>query len=344
VKELGMTVQTSISNQVRELNLDQKHTLKFDKSSELILGEECSPELINSMIMTLKNLFIGSPKPIVLNELNILEKLMICIILFKKNKLNVCADMTQENFDAIMREIRTKKSQKRSEEKLKFIFKRCLKYLLDQFSNKIKNNNGTLGKPTVSKSKNLLQEFYQHYYVQIAKKMNLSLNEFFPPNRSKSVQGTSNKTLNLDYLSKLAKNPIILTSMITYMNQSFQKEYMKELDSSLRTLVEKMTKMIRCQYIDLCNNPEEPRKLFKKNEIDSLKTLLSDSMGKQLKKELMTANQSEDVDKASKLLRRMKTTVLKQKMKIPWTVREIQEGIFFVKKKLKRIQKKNLLN
>jgi hypothetical protein len=333
-----MTVHTSISNQSRELNLDQKHILKFDKTSELVLNQTYSDEMIDNIVEKMINLFITNPEKIVYSEMNLCERLIICIILFKKYKLEMKVETTQDEFERILDSIRMKKSSKRSEEKLKFIFKRCLKYLLDEFSVKIKK------KARLKNSKSLLQEFYKYYYIEIAKESNLSLAEFFPPNRSKSTRGASNKTLNLQYLAKLAKNPKILTSMVEYMTLSFEKEYLKELKISLRILITKITKIIKNEYNYLIKNPEKPCKIFEKNEINSLKTLFSNSMGDQVQKELITANPSKGLDKASRLLGEMKKTILKQKMKIPWTMKEIKEGIFFVKKKLNRIQNKHGLN
>ena len=186
-----------------------------------------------------------------------------------------------------------------------------------------------------------MQKFYNFYYTDIAKRLKLSLEEFFPPNRSKSVKGSSNKTLNLHYLAKLAKNPYILSSLITYIDSKFQENYLEELKTSLHQLVVKITNMIIVQYEDLEKTNKLSAKLFQKNEINSVKTLFSNSIGNQVEKELKSVNQHQGLNKASILFQKMKETILKQKMKIPWTVNEVQNGILFVRKKLKRIQKRN---
>lgn len=328
-------MHTSISNQSRELNLDQKHILKFDKTSEQTLYQTYTDPMIEKILQKIINMFLVNPKPLVYSDMNLCERLIICIIMFKKYKYEIKVETSQEEFDEILKTIRNQKSSKRSEEKLKFIFKRCLKFLLEEFSKNIPN------RCLVKNSKELLQEFYKFYYIDIARRSKLSLAEFFPPNRSKSKKGASNKTLNLQYLSKLAKNPRILTSMIEYMDNSFEEEYLNELKISLSILIKKLISTIKSEYSQQIKNPKKPSKLFEQNEINSLKTMLSNSIGDQVKRELITANPSKGLDQASRLLEEMKKTILKQKMKIPWSMKEIKEGIHFVKKKLNRIQSKS---
>jgi acetylglutamate synthase len=270
--------------------------------------------------------------------MDLCERLVFGIILYKKNRCDMKIRITQEQFDAVFDNVTSRKCTKRPEEKLKFIFKRSLKHLLKKFSEEHSK------KEKFSSNKNLLKRFNEHYYTDVAKKMNLSLSEFFPPNRSKNDNGSFNKTLNLQYLAKLAKNPKILSSMVEYINHFFLKDYLIELKTSLRSLIIKITEMINTQYhkINTTTFKQKPTTVFQQNEINSLTNLISNNFNSdQVEKELKTLNKQEGVVQAVRLFGEMKETILKQKMRIPWTVKEVQSGIMFVKKKLERIQKKN---
>lgn len=333
-----MTVKTSISNQNRQVKIDERHVIKFDSMTAESLRTKCLPTNINSILEKILNLFTEKSRQLQVSNMDLRERLVFGIILYKKNKYDMEIRVTQEQFDALVYDIRTRKCTKRPEEKLKFIFKRSLKYLLKKFSQEQSQNE------KFNSNKSLLKRFNEYYYTDIAKKLNLSISEFFPPNRSKNDSGSFNKTLNLQYLAKLAKNPKILSSMIDYIDHMFLKDYLIELKASLHSLIIKITAMIYSQYhkINISANVQKPTKVFQQNEINSLTNLISNNFNSQLvENELNTVNNQEGVILAVRLFREMKATILKQKMRIPWTVKEVQSGIQFVKKKLLRIQKKN---
>lgn len=324
-------MRTSISHPNKELSLDQKHTLRFDATSHTQLNSQCSLEIVGRIARQVVCMFELSPPRIQLLGLGLYGKLVLCIILHKKNKCQVGVRANQDDFDRLMDSLAKSRLKKRPEEKLKFIFKRCLKHLLRRFAQS--RSDG----PPARNSKTLLRQFYQRHYTLIARQQGLSLEEFLPPNRSRSSRGASDKTLNLQYLAKLAQNPEILAAMIDYMERSFISEYKEELATALEQLVRRLTQLIHQQYLLLRGRPKRTQRLFKSDEIDSLKTLLTESIGNQVQKELVTVSRPNEDDPAVRLLAEMKRTVLRQKMKIPWTLREVQAGIAFVKKKLTRI-------
>lgn len=331
-----MVVETSISNQNREVKVDERHTIEFDTHTGESLGVECTQEKINSILEKLTCLFLENCDPPQISQMDLCERLVFAVILYKKNKRDMNIAISQDEFSKLFFEITSRKSTKRPEEKLKFIFKRSLKHLLKCFS------QSHFKTTKFSSGKCLLKKFYMHYYTRIANKLNLSLEEFFPPNRSRSVQATSSKTLNLQYLTKLAQNPEILTSMVKYINELFVKDYLIEMQNGLRGLIIKITKMINEYYLRSETVIKRSQaNLFQPNEINSLANLVPKNFdGNQVEKELHTANRQKGFDKAVKLFWEMKDTILKQKMKIPWTMSEVKSGMMFVQKKLLRIQKK----
>lgn len=328
-----MTVHTSISHPDKELSLDQKHTLQFEATSHSQLETSCTCDEMRRIVTEVAGLFELSPPRIQLARLGLYGKFVLCILFHKKNKCQISVRANQNDFDRLVDSLAKSRTKKRPEEKLKFIFKRCLKHLLRRFAKTRPD------KPRPRNSKTLLREFYVHHYTHIAHELGLSLEEFLPPNRSRSSRGASNKTLNLQYLAKLARNPDILAAMIDYMEHSFVREYQVELKTALDQLVPRLTELIHKQYLLLRGRSEPAQRLFQRKEIASLKTLFTESIGNQVQKELVTASRPDEGDPAVRLLAEMKKTVLRQKMKIPWTLREVQAGIAFVKKKLARIQK-----
>lgn len=129
-----------------------------------------------------------------------------------------------------LRELTATDSLKRPEENYKFIFKRCLKHMKDDFK---KHAGEKL------KKKDLDRAFYEHYFQDIVKKEKVSLESFFHPKNSKNKTADVPKTINNHYIENISKSPEFVKHFQKYLNEILEQEYRGIIDSKIQTMVHK---------------------------------------------------------------------------------------------------------
>ena len=124
---------------------------------------------------------------------------------------------------------------KRIEENNKFVYKHTTSYLLTQFvfQNNLKFNANT---------ENL---YYQHYFTDHAKTMNLNVSDFCDPLKT-NVKGTRKaKSLNTDYLLRILTCDKYREEFFRYLQSGFEDHYLsatyKKLERMLATLEDRLT-------------------------------------------------------------------------------------------------------
>lgn len=279
------------------------------------------------------------------------EKIILNLIFLKKFQISFPFDLPNFQMTCILEKTLQNKPKKRPEEKLKFVFKRCFKTLLEIFKSKNLTQKKNLS------SKNVLDSFIIFFYKNISQRSSIPLKEFYPPNRSKENLKTRTKTLNLKYLSKLAMNPVILSSMVEYICGRFRSDHEEESRAQMEVLIRKLRFMVwECLNSDLKNGLEQDRKKenfeiqdfkdsgFEKKFINlKFENFLIKNSQNQIERFESKKNSKNRKKIMENVFEELKTRILKKKLKIPWTAREVDSSLAFVSSKLTRIQKKTQL-
>jgi hypothetical protein len=127
-------------------------------------------------------------------------------------------------------EIASDESLKRQEENYKFIFKRCLKKMKDEFRNQTNSK---------FKKKDFEREFYRHYFNEQVEKYNLPLDSFFHPKNSKRNSEFAQKTINNNYVDNISRSEKFVQQFQKCLNEILEKEYRNEIDSKIHALIQK---------------------------------------------------------------------------------------------------------
>ena len=258
------------------------------------------------------------------------HKVILNLILLKKFGTSLDFDLSDPEAGVTFRQILDKKSKKRPEEKLKFVFKRCFKVLLEIFNKEQIESQKNLT------SRQILDRFINFFYEEISVKHNIDLKEFYPPNRSRGKSVEKTKTLNLKYLAKLAMNPLILFSMVKYIDEQFKKDQFEETVQNMGSLVQKLRFMIGETLSGL---DKENEKVLGGNDGD-LK-----SVDQFDRNSVFWGSDSQHLKKFARfneklIFDKLKGRILKKKLNIPWNILEIESSLKFVSSKLSRIQQK----
>lgn len=333
ISKIGMSIETSFQHGSDTFQLNENHSMNLEKEKNIYL-KVLNSEEINQLVDKLMILFLEK-EPVEIIQLNKLEKVIIALLIFKKLKQNIELHLIHDLFIKKVFGILTKKSFKRPEEKLKFVFKRSFKNLLTEYE---KLNPIIKGRRS---TKQTTYKFIEYHYQDISKNQNLDISYFYPPNRQhKHKKSEYNKTLSLEYLSRLSQNPIILAQMISFIDNEFFELIRKEMKNCFYAQIKKINQLVN----SVCNQ-------FQNISRDLPSDILNDSkqnkeIDKLLKKEINSSLNIE-LEKVSDIkhsigrkdiFEKSKEHILKFKMKIPWTISEIENAMAFVRKKLSKIQ------
>lgn len=223
--------------------------------------------LFNKIHILIMKLF--NDEKIIKEDLNIhpIMKNIIIQILIKKN---LCKSMQIINLTANkLNKLKIKDNFKRTEEKLKFIFKKCIKHLQKKFKqdwkNKIIEVTEYESTSPISKSLKFDYTFYSFYFKEISEKMKQPIEKFFHfrnwknrtnKNIPKSITKTYVNYLKMnkqfikkfiDYMENDLINDIFLTNTIkiTNMIENWQEQCFhnsRDLDYSLNMILKKFKK------------------------------------------------------------------------------------------------------
>lgn len=161
------------------------------------------------------------------SKLNEPCKQLISIYLQKKKYLNY-DDTSLENLNKLRKEI----PEKRSEEYVKFIFKKIIKFLKNTFKEYVYSPSQNFKFKNKKKSKYLDFEysFHNYYYGMICRKMNFQIEKFFHPRKNSSVL---NKMLDSSKLSLVEKS--VSRIYICYMKMS--EKFIKHMNFYLDRII-----------------------------------------------------------------------------------------------------------
>lgn len=121
-------------------------------------------------------------------------------------------------------------SLKRPEENYKFVFKRCLKNMKEEFKEK---------KGERLKKKDFEKNFYEHYFKEVVEHENMPLESFYHPKNSKNKAKNCPKTINSTYIENISKSPDFVQDFKKYLLGPLEKEYRKIIDSKITGLIER---------------------------------------------------------------------------------------------------------
>lgn len=158
------------------------------------------------------------------HELDVLKS-----IITRKYKSKINVDVKSFFLKDKLLEIDQLGSLKRPEENLKFVFKRCMKYLKER----LRAFDGQK-----LKKKEFDDYFYEYYFGDVCKKYNLPLDAIQNPCNSKGVK-TKLKTVNTEYISNIAKSEKFMKDLIDYMHNNLTKDYESTIDSKINALVKR---------------------------------------------------------------------------------------------------------
>ncbi len=129
-----------------------------------------------------------------------------------------------------LKELGASESLKRPEENYKFVFKRCLKHMKEDFKNL---------HPEKLKKKDFERSFYEHYFQAVVKKHHIPIESFFHPKNSKTKTKDSPKTINAAYVDNISKSEEFVHDFTKYLNQTLETECREIIDSKINGLIQK---------------------------------------------------------------------------------------------------------
>lgn len=140
----------------------------------------------------------------------------------------------QEDLEANIQQIMGDGSHKRPEENYKFVFKRCLDYMKENFRRQ---------HPEIKKAL-LDRRFYEHYFLKISEQTGLCLEHFFDPKNTPSEDPNIPKTINGTYIKNISKSEAFTREFKAFMNGSLRAENLASLQIKIDALVTKWEKVI----------------------------------------------------------------------------------------------------
>ena len=120
-------------------------------------------------------------------------------------------------------------SRKRPEENYKFIFKRCIKFMRERLK--------AFATKKLPK-KDFDEFFYNHYFSDTAKRLDLPLDNFKNPKNSKSNKSQP-KTINMRYISNIKQSVNFMTDFDNYIDSHLKDDYKITIESKLEKMVKK---------------------------------------------------------------------------------------------------------
>lgn len=127
-------------------------------------------------------------------------------------------------------------STKRPEENYKFIFKRCLKQMKEQF----KEDN-----PVLAKRKDLDKCFYEHYFKTVSENLKISIDNFYHPKNSKAKNKSGPKTINNTYIQNICKSKAFKKDFSEYLDKNLLKEYQESIKLKNKNLIARWSKELK---------------------------------------------------------------------------------------------------
>ena len=115
---------------------------------------------------------------------------------------------------------------KRLEEQIKMVYKRCIKYLKRNFKRKIRS---------ISYKKYLDLAFYNHYFGEVAREESMPIERFFTPG-SKSQFFKVKANFTYDFLEHTKKSPIFVADVEEYLDKNFELQFAKDNRQKIKKL------------------------------------------------------------------------------------------------------------
>ena len=129
-----------------------------------------------------------------------------------------------------IKELTKSDSIKRPEENYKFVFKRCLKHMKEEFK---------AGQGKKLSKKDIERTFYEHYFRRVVEEEKVPLESFFHPKNSKAKTSHCPKTINNVYVENISKSPEFVRDFTGYLTQDLEGEYREVIDAKLNGLVQR---------------------------------------------------------------------------------------------------------
>ena len=160
-------------------------------------------------------------------DLNIHDSHKKLIIEFMCKK-KLCKSMELSEFNAVnLKSLRESENSRRTEERLKFIFKKCIRYIQSRFKKQIliRSKDSWKFNESFSDSVKFDYIFYGHYYSHIAKQIGQPLEKFFHfRNWKNRTSEHIPKSITKIYVNYLKMNPTFMNLFISYMNDRLIKD------------------------------------------------------------------------------------------------------------------------
>lgn len=177
---------------------------------------ECSLNLLKNLQSLLYKLMIN--KPILQTDVDQLQPLdkRLLKLFIKKRKYNPVESIELASLNQLRSEI----PKKRSEEYVKYIFKKIIKFLKSIFREFV-YQEPSIKRGITSKAQKKVRYlhfeycFHNFYYGAVAKKMNINIEKFFHPRKNSS---TLNRLMDRNKLSLVEKS--VSRIYLTYMKMS----------------------------------------------------------------------------------------------------------------------------
>jgi hypothetical protein len=171
-----------------------------------------------------------------------IEKEIISAIVKKKKFIGFQNIQFQQKF---FNKAKTSNLRKKTEDGLKFVFKKAIRELKKEFKNTM------LTPGTKLKTDALDKAFYGHYFGQISEHFNIPLESFFHfRNWKKRNSPHIPKSITKKYMSRLKLNSNFISKIYTFLHQKLINSFRVFNSKKIRTMVIKWEKIIEEFGID----------------------------------------------------------------------------------------------
>ena len=171
-------------------------------------------------------------------NLNELERTIVSTIFDKKKFMGYSNIFFTKQF---FNHARRTNLKKKTEDGLKFVFKKAIKHLKKEFKTHILSltHKGRI------KADMLDRKFYTHFYGEISEKFDIPLESFFHfRNWQKRDSDFIPKSITKEYMRRLKLNPVFIGKILKYLNNKLVKSFMVFNSKKIRTMIIKWEKII----------------------------------------------------------------------------------------------------
>jgi hypothetical protein len=206
------------------------------------------------------------------NDLDLEPKMKLLFIEFLKKKKLISSITPERLTKEKLMELKNKENNRRTEERLKFVFKKCIKYIQNKFKLQLIENGEYKNifdiDSNFSDSVKFDYIFYNHYFKKIADEINQPIEKFFHfRNWKNRTSEHIPKSITKVYVNYLKMNKKFMNMFINYIEKRLVKDVTLNNLYKVSRLVEEWEDVIKKRKVDINEGIDFILKTFKRKSL-----------------------------------------------------------------------------